>query len=35
MDVKTTLRTWTVMETTIGLMGFGGAALIFALAGAA
>ncbi|HEY1094336.1 MAG TPA: GntP family permease [Glycomyces sp.] len=35
MDVKTTLKTWTVMETTIGLMGFGGAALIFALAGAA
>jgi gluconate:H+ symporter, GntP family len=35
MDVKTTLKTWTVMETTIGLMGFGGAALIFALAGVA
>lgn len=32
MDVKTTLRTWTVMETTIGLMGFALAALIFVLA---
>jgi GntP family gluconate:H+ symporter len=35
MDVKTTLKTWTVMETTIGLMGFALASLIFALAGAA
>ncbi|WP_205323751.1 GntP family permease [Glycomyces sp. YM15] len=35
MDVKTTFKTWTVMETTIGLVGFAGAALIFALAGAA
>ncbi len=32
MDVKTTLRTWTVMETTIGVMGFGIAATVFALA---
>jgi GntP family gluconate:H+ symporter len=35
MDVKTTLKTWTVMETTIGLMGFALASLIFVLAGAA
>ncbi|SFQ22617.1 gluconate:H+ symporter, GntP family [Amycolatopsis arida] len=34
MDVKTTLKTWTVMQTTIGLMGFGIAALIFVIAGA-
>ena len=32
MDVKTTLKTWTVMETTIGLMGFAIAAVIFAIA---
>ena len=32
MDVKTTLKTWTVMETGIGLVGFGLASLIFALA---
>jgi len=32
MDVKTTLETWTVMETTIGVMGFGIAAGLFALA---
>jgi gluconate:H+ symporter, GntP family len=32
MDVKTTLKTWTVMETTIGVMGFGIAAAIFGLA---
>ncbi|CAM3624318.1 GntP family permease [Isoptericola cucumis] len=32
MDVKTTLKTWTVMETTIGLMGFGIACLAFAIA---
>ncbi|MFC3495411.1 GntP family permease [Glycomyces rhizosphaerae] len=35
MDVKTTLKTWTVMETTIGLMGFAIASLIFVLAGVA
>ncbi len=33
MDVKTTLKTWTVMETLIGVMGFGIAAAIFGLAG--
>lgn len=32
MDVKTTFRTWTVMETTIGVMGFGIAAAVFGLA---
>lgn len=32
MDVKTTFKTWTVMETLIGLMGFGLAAVIFAIA---
>ncbi|QJQ95022.1 MULTISPECIES: GntP family permease [Halomonadaceae] len=32
MDVKTTLKTWTVMQTTIGLMGFALAWLIFAIA---
>ncbi|MEE1621449.1 GntP family permease [Zafaria sp. J156] len=32
MDVKTTLKTWTVLETLIGVMGFGIAAGIFALA---
>ncbi|MCL3859683.1 GntP family permease [Actinotalea sp. K2] len=32
MDVKTTLKTWTVMETAIGLMGFGIAAVVFAIA---
>jgi len=32
MDVTTTLKTWTVMETTIGLMGFGIASLVFGLA---
>ncbi len=32
MDVKTTLKTWTVMETTIGVMGFALAALIFVIA---
>ncbi|NYD78550.1 GntP family permease [Arthrobacter cupressi] len=35
MDVKTTLATWTVMETLIGVMGFGIAAVVFAAAGAA
>ncbi|WP_298252014.1 GntP family permease [uncultured Arthrobacter sp.] len=34
MDVKTTLKTWTVMETTIGVMGFAIAAAVFALASA-
>ncbi|NHU85644.1 GntP family permease [Kocuria sp. JC486] len=34
MDVKTTFRTWTVLETLIGVIGFGLSALIFALAGA-
>ncbi|CAM3319441.1 Inner membrane permease YgbN [Arthrobacter ulcerisalmonis] len=33
MDVKTTLKTWTVLETLIGVMGFGIAAAIFLLAG--
>ncbi|AEF41933.1 GntP family permease [Hoyosella subflava] len=32
MDVKTTLKTWTVMQTAIGLMGFGIASAIFAIA---
>ncbi|MBG6215708.1 GntP family gluconate:H+ symporter [Arthrobacter sp. CAN_A6] len=32
MDVKTTLKTWTVMETAIGVMGFAIAAAVFALA---
>ncbi|GAA5125485.1 GntP family permease [Haloechinothrix salitolerans] len=32
MDVKTTLKTWTVLETLIGLMGFGIAALVYAIA---
>ncbi|SNR38151.1 GntP family permease [Haloechinothrix alba] len=32
MDVKTTLKTWTVMQTTIGLMGFAIASGIYALA---
>ncbi|ASR35479.1 permease [Prauserella marina] len=32
MDVKTTLKTWTVMQTTIGLMGFGLASLLFVIA---
>jgi len=32
MDVRTTLRTWTVMETIIGTMGFAIAFAIFALA---
>ncbi|MFD5277120.1 GntP family permease [Pseudarthrobacter sp. NPDC058362] len=35
MDVKTTLKTWTVMETLIGVMGFGIAAVIFMVAGVA
>ncbi|PXY28165.1 GntP family permease [Prauserella muralis] len=32
MDVKTTLKTWTVMQTTIGLMGFALSALLFVIA---
>ncbi|MGN6447456.1 MAG: GntP family permease [Brucella intermedia] len=32
MDVKTTLKTWTVLETLIGLLGFGIACLLFWLA---
>ncbi|MFQ0815669.1 permease [Brucella anthropi] len=32
MDVKTTLKTWTVMETLIGLLGFGFACILFWLA---
>ncbi|WP_407560274.1 GntP family permease [Streptomyces sp. 184] len=32
MDVKTTLKTWTVMETTIGLSAFGLASLLFVIA---
>jgi GntP family gluconate:H+ symporter len=32
MDVKTTLKTWTVMETTIGVMGFALASLVFVIA---
>ncbi|PFG32994.1 GntP family permease [Sanguibacter antarcticus] len=32
MDVATTLKTWTVMETVIGLMGFAIASLVFVLA---
>ncbi|MBQ0710424.1 MULTISPECIES: gluconate:H+ symporter [unclassified Ochrobactrum] len=32
MDVKTTLKTWTVLETLIGLLGFGFACLLFWLA---
>ena len=35
MDVKTTLKTWTVMETLIGVMGFAIAAALFFLAGVA
>jgi len=31
MDVATTLKTWTVIETLIGLMGFGISALLFLL----
>jgi GntP family gluconate:H+ symporter len=32
MDVKTTLKTWTVLETLIGVMGFALAAVVFGLA---
>ncbi|MFJ5487432.1 hypothetical protein ACIKTA_07330 [Hansschlegelia beijingensis] len=31
MDLKTTLKTWTVLETLISLMGFALAGLIFVL----
>ena len=34
MDVKTTFKTWTVMETTLGLSAFALAALLWPLAGA-
>ena len=34
MDVKTTLKTWTVMETTLGLAAFGVALLLWPVAGA-
>ncbi|EHY88054.1 GntP family permease [Saccharomonospora azurea] len=32
MDVKTTLKTWTVMQTTIGLVGFGLASVLYLVA---
>ncbi|MEX3600737.1 MAG: permease [Kocuria rhizophila] len=35
MDVKTTFKTWTVLETIIGVVGFAIAAAIFGLAGVA
>ena len=35
MNVKTTFKTWTVLETIIGVVGFAIAAAIFGLAGAA
>ena len=31
MDVKTTLKTWTVMETTLGLSAFAVAAVLYPL----
>ncbi|WP_026535069.1 GntP family permease [Arthrobacter sp. H14] len=34
MDVKTTLKTWTVMETIIGLIGFALAAILFMIGAA-
>ena len=34
MDVRTTFKTWTVLETIIGVLGFALAALLFAVAGA-
>ncbi|MEX5268154.1 GntP family permease [Kocuria sp. CPCC 204721] len=34
MDVRTTFKTWTVLETIIGVLGFTIAAVIFGLAGA-
>jgi GntP family gluconate:H+ symporter len=33
MDVKTTLKTWTVMETTLGLSAFAVAAVLYPLVG--
>ena len=33
MDEKTTLRTWTVMETTLGLSAFAVAAVVYPLVG--
>ncbi len=32
MDIKTTFKTWTVMQTLVGLLGFGLSGLIFTLA---
>lgn len=32
MDIKTTFKTWTVMQTLVGLLGFAFAGLIFVLA---
>jgi len=32
MDVKTTLKTWTVLETLVGLMGFAIAGIAYAIA---
>ncbi|WP_019815539.1 GntP family permease [Saccharomonospora saliphila] len=32
MDVKTTLKTWTVMQTTIGLVGFGLSSVVYLIA---
>ncbi|OQO93985.1 permease [Saccharomonospora piscinae] len=32
MDVKTTLKTWTVMQTTIGLVGFGLSSVLYLVA---
>ena len=34
MDVRTTFKTWTVLETIVGVLGFAIAAAIFGLAGA-
>jgi GntP family gluconate:H+ symporter len=31
MDVRTTLRTWTVMQTLVGLAGFALASLLYGL----
>ncbi len=31
MDVRTTFKTWTVMETTISLVGFGLASVLYLL----
>ena len=32
MDIKTTFKTWTVMQTLVALLGFGLSGLIFTLA---